>query len=172
MDAASPLIRTAAMETAPSRRSTYQPWSVADATALASRRGIPIGDVLLIALSACGIRSVYDRDRARVALRLRRPATPVRTVVVAALNAAESPFALRHDELSLDGQVIGYVEHLALDHLAVEHLVEDATRPYRPARLCDDLRHRGQKSLAAGSVTDVAADRRCQQRKASVPWHI
>jgi hypothetical protein len=75
MDAASPFIRTAAMETAPSRRSTYQPWSVADAAALASRRGIPIGDVLLIAVSACGLRSVYDRDRARVALRLRRPAT-------------------------------------------------------------------------------------------------
>jgi hypothetical protein len=46
---------------------------------------------------------------------------PVRAVVGAALNAARSPFALRHDEeLSLDGEVIGYVEHLAVEHLTAE----------------------------------------------------
>jgi hypothetical protein len=126
MDAASPLIRTAATEIA-LRRSIYRPWSVVDATDVACRHGVPIGDVLLIAISACGIRSVYDRDQARVALRLCGPGGPGRTVVVAALNVVQSPFALRRDELSLDGHVIGHVEHLATEHPIVEHAaVEDA----------------------------------------------
>jgi hypothetical protein len=172
MDAASPLIRTTAIQTA-LRRSTYRPWSVADATAMACRHGIPIGDVLLIAVSACGIRSVYDRDHARVVLRLCRPAGPVRAVVVAALNATQSPFALRHDELSLDGEVIGHIEHLAIEHPAAEHpAVEDVTSLYRPGRPCDDVRHQDLKSLAAGSVADLTADRRHQQRTAGMPWHI
>jgi hypothetical protein len=172
MDAASPLISTAALETA-LRMSAYRPWSVADATAVACRHGVPIGDVLPVAVSAYGIRSVYDRDHAHVVLRLRRPAGPVRTTVVAALNAAQSPFALRHDELSLDGEVIGHVEHLAIDQHAVEHpAVDDATGPCRPARPCHHVTDRDLKSLAAGSVADLAADRCCRQRNGSVPWRI
>jgi hypothetical protein len=173
MDAASPLIQTTAIEIPRSRRPGYRPWSVADATAVASRTGMPIGDVLLIAVSACGIRSVYDRDKTRVALRLCRPAGEVRAVVVAALNANQSPFALRHNELSLDGEVIGHVEHLALGHPAGEYpAVEDPTGLHRPARPCDNARQQDLESLAAGPVTDPAADRRHQQRTAGMPWQV
>jgi hypothetical protein len=167
MDAASPLISTAALETE-LRRSAYRPWSVADATALACRHGIPTGDVLLTAISTYGIRSVYDRDHAHVVLRLRRPANPVRTTVVAALNAAQSPFALRHDELSLDGDVIGHIEHLAVEHITAEAV----TGRCRPARPCHDVRHRDLTSPVAGSVADLAADRWCRQRNGSAPWHL
>ncbi|MFD4337836.1 hypothetical protein ACFWPP_11680 [Streptomyces anulatus] len=76
--------------------------------------GVPVEDVLLIAVNLYGITSDQDRNRARVNLRLvRRPNTPWQIIVP--LNRPASPFLLRGDELSLNGEVVAHVERIDAD---------------------------------------------------------
>ncbi|MFJ5721035.1 hypothetical protein [Streptomyces sp. NPDC093149] len=76
--------------------------------------GVPVEDVLLIAVNLYGITSDQDRHRARVTLRLvRRPDVPWQIIVP--LNRPASPFLLRGDELSLNGEVIAHVERIDAD---------------------------------------------------------
>ncbi|WP_416531378.1 hypothetical protein [Streptomyces coelicoflavus] len=80
----------------------------------ALRHGVPVEDVLLIAVNLYGITSDHDRHRARVNLRLvRRPDAAWQIIVP--LNQPASPFRLRGDELSLNGSVVAHVERIEAD---------------------------------------------------------
>ncbi|WP_253918292.1 hypothetical protein [Streptomyces sp. PAM3C] len=85
-----------------------------DLEQVALRHGVPVEDVLLIAVNLYGITSDHDRHRARVNLRLvRRPGTAWQIIVP--LNQPASPFRLRGDELSLNGAVVAHVERIDAD---------------------------------------------------------
>ncbi|WP_406329948.1 hypothetical protein [[Kitasatospora] papulosa] len=80
----------------------------------ALRHKVPVEDVLLIAVNLYGITSAQDRHRARVNLRLvRRPDVAWQTIVP--LKQSASPFRLRGDELSLNGEVVAHVERIDAD---------------------------------------------------------
>ncbi|MEH0399309.1 hypothetical protein QA789_27360 [Streptomyces sp. B21-088] len=80
----------------------------------ALRHKVPVEDVLLIAVNLYGIASDQDRHRARVNLSLvRRPDVAWQTIVP--LNQPASPFRLRGDELSLNGEVVAHVERIDAD---------------------------------------------------------
>lgn len=80
----------------------------------ALRHGVPVEDVVLIAVNLYGISSDQDRHRARVNLRLvRRP--DVAWQIIVPLNRPASPFQLRGDELSLNGEVVAHVERIDAD---------------------------------------------------------
>lgn len=80
----------------------------------ARKYGVPVEDVLLIAVNLYGITSDQDRHRARVNLRLMcRPEVPWQVIVP--LNRPASPFRLRGDELSLNGAVVAHVDRVDAD---------------------------------------------------------
>lgn len=81
-------------------------------TALAVCYDVPIEDALLIAVNLFGIASEHRRHRARVTIRLTiEPEVP--WMVIVPLNAVESPFSLRGEELSIGADVVGQVRRSA-----------------------------------------------------------
>ncbi|WP_418153421.1 hypothetical protein [Actinoalloteichus caeruleus] len=81
---------------------------------LALHHGIPLEDVLLMAVNLHGVRGDRPRNRARLSLRLvREPNTP--WMVIVPLNSMNSPFRLIGQELKLGSVLIAHVTRIEGD---------------------------------------------------------
>lgn len=81
---------------------------------LALRYGVPLEDVLLMAVNLHGINADRPRNRARLRLRLvREPDTP--WMVIVPLNNTTSPFRLYDQELWLGSTLIAHVSRIEGD---------------------------------------------------------
>jgi hypothetical protein len=99
---------------ATSRQVDESELSISEVEFLATRHGIPVSDVLLIAINLFGISSVLGRHRARVRVRL--IADPqVSWQVIVPLNSSCSPFTLDGEELWLGRDVVAQVQGVAVD---------------------------------------------------------
>ncbi|CAL9635740.1 hypothetical protein [Streptomyces sp. enrichment culture] len=129
-----------------------------DLQQVALRHGVPVEDVLLIAVNLYGITSDHDRHRARVNLRLvRRPDTAWQIIVP--LNQPASPFRLRGDDLSLNGAVVAHVERIDADE-AVGGYFRNAGRA---ATLNPNARSRCVGCGWCPNTLEAAADPRMQE---------
>ncbi|MFG2430368.1 hypothetical protein [Streptomyces sp. NPDC048590] len=127
---------------------------------IALRHGVPIEDVLLIAVNLHGITSDHDRNRARVNLRLaRRPETTWQVIVP--LNRPASPFLLRGDELWLNGEVVAHVERIDADE-AVGGYFRDGGRA---ATLNPNARSRCVGCGWCPNTLEAAADPKMQEEQ-------
>jgi hypothetical protein len=134
--------------------------SMAEVDSMALSYAVPVEDVLLIAVNLFGIRSGQDRHRARVSIRLRRAAN-VAWMVIVPLNASQSPFVLRGDELSLCGQVVGHVERVDADE-AVGGYFRDGGRA---ATLNPNARSRCTGCAFCPNTLEAAADPRLAEER-------
>ncbi|WP_266637030.1 hypothetical protein OG585_48065 (plasmid) [Streptomyces sp. NBC_01340] len=124
----------------------------------AVRHGVPVEDVVLIAVNLYGITSDQDRHRARVNLRLaRRPDVPWQIIVP--LNQPASPFQLRGDELSLNGEVVAHVERIDADEAVGGYFRNDG----RAATLNPNARSRCVGCGWCPNTLEAAADPRMQE---------
>ncbi|MFJ4973028.1 hypothetical protein [Streptomyces sp. NPDC088755] len=124
----------------------------------ALRHGVPVEDVLLIAVNLYGITSDHDRHRARVNLRLvRRPGTAWQIIVP--LNQPASPFRLRGDELSLNGSVVAHVERIDADEAVGGYFRNHG----RAATLNPNARSRCVGCGWCPNTLEAAADPRMQE---------
>ncbi|MBQ1100990.1 hypothetical protein KBY55_34285 [Streptomyces sp. b94] len=124
----------------------------------ALRHGVPVEDVLLIALNLYGITSDQDRHRARVNLRLvRRPDAPWQIIVP--LNQPASPFRLRSDELSLNGEVVAHVGRIDADEAVGGYFRNDG----HAATLNPNARSRCVGCGWCPNTLEAAADPRMQE---------
>lgn len=121
---------------------------------------VPVEDVLLIAVNLYGITSDLDRNRARVNLRLvRRPDVPWQVIVP--LNRPASPFLLRGDELSLNGEVVAYVERIDADEAVGGYFRNNG----RAATLNPNARSRCVGCGWCPNTLEAAADPRLQEEQ-------
>ncbi|MGZ2358524.1 hypothetical protein LRE75_17770 [Streptomyces sp. 372A] len=121
---------------------------------------VPVEDVLLIAVNLYGITSDQDRNRARVNLHLnRRPDVPWQVIVP--LNRPASPFLLRGDELSLNGEVVAHVERIDADE-AVGGYFRDGGRA---ATLNPNARSRCVGCGWCPNTLEAAADPKMQEEQ-------
>ncbi|MFB7298132.1 hypothetical protein ACH4LQ_31115 [Streptomyces globisporus] len=126
----------------------------------ALRHGVPVEDVLLIAVNLHGITSVHERNRARVNLRLaRRPDTTWQIIVP--LNQPASPFRLCGDELSLNGSVVAHVERIDADEAVGGYFRNDG----RAATLNPNARSRCVGCGWCPNTLEAAADPRMQEEQ-------
>ncbi|MEU2466703.1 hypothetical protein ABZ580_21105 [Streptomyces sp. NPDC012486] len=124
----------------------------------ALRHGVPVEDVLLIAVNLYGITSDHARNRARVNLRLiRRP--DVAWQIIVPLNQPASPFRLRGDELSLNGSVVAHVERIDADEAVGGYFRNDG----RAATLNPNARSRCVGCGWCPNTLEAAADPRMQE---------
>ncbi|MFE6101273.1 hypothetical protein ACFVQ4_15030 [Streptomyces laurentii] len=144
----------------PSRRASNA--SLIDLERSALAHGVPVEDVLLIAVNLFGISSEHrDRHRARVSLRLvRRPETPWQVIVP--LNRSSSPFLLRGDELSLDGRVVAQVERIDADEAVGGYFRNGG----RAATLNPNARSRCVGCAWCPNTLEAAADPRMGEEQA------
>ncbi|WP_255306178.1 hypothetical protein [Streptomyces sp. Wb2n-11] len=127
---------------------------------VALANGVPVEDVLLIAVNLYGITSDQDRHRARVSLRLvRRPDVPWQIIVP--LNRPASPFRLRRDELSLNGELIAHVERIDADEAVGGYFRNDG----RAATLNPNARSRCVGCGWCPNTLEAAADPRLQEEQ-------
>lgn len=126
----------------------------------ALEHNVPVEDVLLIAVNLYGITSDQDRSRARVNLRLvRRPDVPWQVIVP--LNRPASPFLLRGDELSLNGDVVAYIERIDADEAVGGYFRNDG----RAATLNPNARSRCVGCGWCPNTLEAAADPRLQEEQ-------
>lgn len=127
---------------------------------LAAEYDVPIEDVLLIAINLYGIFSGHVRHRARVIIRLiSAPAVPWQVIVP--LNAAESPFSLTGDELSLGSHVIGHVQRIDADEAVGGYFRNGG----RAATLNPNARSRCTGCAFCPNTLEAAADPRFAEEK-------
>ncbi|MFF4767383.1 hypothetical protein ACFY1V_12795 [Streptomyces sp. NPDC001255] len=125
----------------------------------ALRHGVPLEDVLLIAVNLYGI-SGQDRHRARVNLRLaRRPEAPWQIIVP--LNRPASPFLLRGDELSLNDVVVAHVERVDADEAVGGYFRNEG----RAATLNPNARSRCVGCAFCPNTLEAAADPRLREEQ-------
>ncbi|WP_329612615.1 hypothetical protein OG244_04295 [Streptomyces brevispora] len=126
----------------------------------ARKYGVPVEDVLLIAVNLYGITSDQDRHRARVNLRLMcRPEVPWQVIVP--LNRPASPFRLRGDELSLNGAVVAHVDRVDADEAVGGYFRNDG----RAATLNPNSRSRCVGCGWCPNTLEAAADPRLQEER-------
>ncbi|WP_328908635.1 hypothetical protein OG230_03450 [Streptomyces sp. NBC_00234] len=124
----------------------------------ALRHGVPVEDVILIAVNLFGITSDQDRHRARVSLSLeRRP--DVAWQIIVPLNQPVSPFRLRGDELSLNGEVVAHVERIDADEAVGGYFRNEG----RAATLNPNARSRCVGCGWCPNNLEAAADPRLQE---------
>jgi len=129
-------------------------------TRLADRYGVPVEDVLLIAVNIYGIASSRNQHRARVTLRLASaPAVP--WMVIVPLNAATSPFVLEGDSLLLGRVEIGVVSRIDADE-AVGGYFRDGGRA---ATLNTNARSRCVGCAFCPNTLEAAADPRLSEQR-------
>lgn len=88
--------------------------SYQQARACAMRWGLPVEDVLLIALNACGVDSRIEKPRMRFRLRLHSRPDDQRYLILS-LGRRQSPFVLTEDAIWLGGEPIAEVDALEDD---------------------------------------------------------
>ncbi|MFD7550551.1 hypothetical protein [Streptomyces sp. NPDC059816] len=121
---------------------------------------LPVEDVLMIAVNLHGITSDLDRHRARVNLRLaRRPEVPWQIIVP--LNRSTSPFRLRGDELSLNGELVAHVERIDADEAVGGYFRNNG----RAATLNPNARSRCVGCGWCPNTLEAAADPRLQEQQ-------
>lgn len=131
--------------------------------ALATSFGVPVEDVLLIAINLYGISSEQNRHRARIRVRLTR-SLDVPWQVIVPLNARSSPFVLRESELMLGSAIVGYVERSDADEAVGAYFRNGG----RAATLNPNARSRCTGCAFCPNTLEAAADPRLsEQRKLS-----
>lgn len=129
-------------------------------TCLALRYGVPVEDVLLLAVNLFGISSDQQRHRARLTIRLtREPEVP--WMVIVPLNAADSPFRLREEELFIDREVVGQVQRIDADEAVGGYFRDDG----RAATINPNARSRCTGCAFCPNTLEPAADPRLSERR-------
>ncbi len=111
----------------------YPAASMGQIERLAVEHGVPVEDVLLIAINLYGISSTEKRHRARVAVRL-VSAPQVAWQVIVPLNVDGSPLELCGENLMIQGQLVAHVERIDADE-AVGGYFRDGGRAATPGSL-------------------------------------
>lgn len=128
---------------------------------LAARYGMPIEDVLLMAINLYGIYSHLPRHRARLTVRLTSvPTVPWQTIVP--LNATASPFTLRDDTLLLAQTPIATIERIDADEAVGGYFRNDG----RAATLNPNARSRCVGCAFCPNTLEAAADPRLSEQRA------
>jgi hypothetical protein len=131
-----------------------------DIDTLARTYAIPIEDTLLIAINLFGISSNEPRHRARVTVRL-TTAPGVPWMVIVPLNAADSPFTLAGEELSLGSQIIGQVQRIDADEAVGGYFRNNGSA----ATLNPNARSRCTGCAFCPNTLEAAADPRLSEEK-------
>lgn len=90
----------------------------------AAKWGLPVEDVLLIALNACGVDSTLDKPRMRFRLRLHTRPGDQRYLILS-LGRRTSPFTLTEDAIWLGGEPIADVDALEDDDAVLAYWRND-----------------------------------------------
>ncbi len=143
------------------RRADHRTVAVERLERSALQYGVPIEDLLLMAINLYGVFSGQDRHRARLSVRLvRQPGVPWQVIVP--LNAAASPFELHAGELSLQGKLIAHVERVDADEAVGGYFRNDG----KAATLNPNARSRCTGCAFCPNTLEAAADPRLTEDRA------
>jgi hypothetical protein len=133
---------------------------LSDVEALAIRHGVPVEDVLLIAINLHGVSSSQEKHRARIAVRLTTRPSVAWTVIVP-LNAKASPFQLQGDVLLLGGDAVATVDQVAADEAVGGYFRDEG----RAATLNPNARSRCVGCAFCPNTLEAAADPRLAEER-------
>lgn len=127
---------------------------------LATQYGVPVEDVVLIAVNLYGIASNIPRHRARIVVRLAGvPTVPWQVIVP--LNAANSPFRLDAGTLTAGGEFVATVERVDADEAVGGYFRDNG----RAVTLNPNARSRCVGCAFCPNTLEAAADPRMAEEK-------
>jgi hypothetical protein len=134
--------------------------ALGDIARLAARYEVPLEDALLIALNLYGISSDQNRHRARVTVTLADdPSVP--WMIIVPLNAYQSPFVLRGEDLLVGDQVIARVQRIDADEAVGGYFRNGG----RAATLNPNARSRCVGCAFCPNTLEAAADPRLAEER-------